>query len=147
MNSVRKIFLSMIVLCASLSYFGCGKEEPVELSAQSMEVFAYDITDAWEINASAIIKGVKHVEESGRFKYSLSFSADLVKPDSAKIENISSENLNGTSDEILLDIPIEVQFELSSLFPSGTYKLILNVKDNGNGKQTVIEKEFELSGE
>lgn len=147
MNSVRKIFLSMIMFCILAFHSGCGKEEPVELSAQSMEVFAYDITDAWEINASAIIKGVKHDEESGKFKYSLSFSADLVKPDSTKIENISAENLNGVSDEILLDIPIEVQFELSSLFPSGAYKLILNVKDNGSGKQTVIEKEFELSGE
>lgn len=147
MNSVRKIFLSMIVFCASMSYFGCGKEEPVELSAQNMEVFAYDLTDAWEINASAIIKGVKHVEESGQFKYSLSFSADLVKPDSTKIENISTENLNGTSDEILLDIPIEVQFELSSAFPAGGYKLVLNVKDNGSGKNVIIEKEFELSGE
>lgn len=142
MNSAQTkiLFISFSIMLL----FGCGKDEPVRFSAQSVEVFAYDLVDAWEINASAIVKGVQQDKVENIFQYNLNYSADLITPDDTKIEKIFNDNLEGTSNEILADVPIDIQFELGSTFKTGTYKLVISITDKKNGNSTSVEKEFEL---
>lgn len=145
MNSVQAKFFVLVFSILLLS--ACGKEEPVQFSAQSVEVFAYDLVGSWEINASAIIKGVKQDKVGELYEYSFSYSVDLVQPDKTKLESFFNDKHTGTSNEIQTDIPIDIQFELDSTYQTGAYKLIINIKDTKSGNQTTVEKDFELSGE
>ena len=58
----------------------CGKKEDVKFEAFSPEAFAYDIGDAWEINATVNVKGFKKEEVDDEFSASFDFNVDLIGP-------------------------------------------------------------------
>jgi hypothetical protein len=136
-----KKVLSLILL--TLIIFACNKKEEEEFEAFSPEAFAYDIGDAWEINATVNVKGFVKREVGDELSASVEFTVDMIGPDSLKITNIFSDSKDITSSD-LTDIPIEAQFELDYNSPEGLYKITFNVIDLNSGEVTSAQSEFEL---
>ena len=136
-----KKVLSLILL--TLIIFACNKKEEEEFEAFSPEAFAYDIGDAWEINATVNVKGFVKREVGDELSASVEFTVDMIGPDSLKITNIFSDSKDITSSD-LTDIPLEAQFELDYNSPEGLYKITFNVTDLNSGEVTSARSEFEL---
>jgi len=136
-----KKVLSLILL--TLIIFACSKKEEVQFEAFSPEAFAYDIGDAWEINATVNVKGFVKREVGDELSASVEFTVDMIGPDSLKITNIFSDSKDITSSD-LTDIPLEAQFELDYNSPEGLYKITFNVIDLNSGEVTSAQSEFEL---
>ena len=137
---MKKIVLLGVVL---LLFFSCGKKEEVKFEAFSPEAFAYDLGDSWEINATVNVKGFVVKEVGDQSSASISFSVDMVRPDSIEVKNIFTDSKDLTNDE-LIDIQLEAQFELDYTFPDGLYKLKFNIADNYSEGTTSALAEFEL---
>ncbi len=137
-----KIFTISIILLILFS--SCSKEE-VKLEAFSPEAFAFDIGDRWEVNAPVNVKGFNQKEIEDTFYASITYSVDLILPDDKKIENIFNNTEEVTKEEEILDIQLEVQFELDSTYTEGKYKLLFNIRDNFSEQITEVSVEFDLS--
>lgn len=139
-----KKYLSIIIF--TIMIISCEKKEE-NFEAFNAEAFAYDLDNYWEVNISTRIKGAKEYldEESKNYLYALSFSVDLVHPDSTVEKNKFSFAHSQQSDEKLRDLGLEAQFELDSTYKAGNYKIIINIKDEHSQKQTSIEEELVLS--
>ena len=131
-------FLSIVIV-----FISCSKKEEAKFEAFSPEAFAYDIGDAWEINATVNVKGFVKREVGDELSASVEFTVDMIGPDSLKITNIFSDSKDITSSD-LTDIPIEAQFELDYNSPEGLYKITFNVTDLNSGEVTSAQSEFEL---
>ncbi len=121
----------------------CSKKEEVKFEAFSPEAFAYDIGDAWEINATVNVKGFLKNEVGDEFTTSLEFTIDMIGPDSLEVTNIFGDSKDVTSSE-LIDVQLEAQFELDYDSPDGFYKITFNVTDINSGEITSTQTEFEL---
>jgi len=137
-----KHFLSLVFFIFLLN--GCSKEE-VNLEAFSPEAFAFDIGDRWEVNATVNVKGFNEKENEHTFYASITYSVDLILPDNKKIENIFNHNEEVTKGEEIIDVQLEVQFELDSTYTDGKYKLLFNIQDNFSEKITEVSVDFELA--
>ncbi len=123
---------------------GCSKEE-VKLEAFSPEAFAYDIGDTWEVNAQVNVKGFNENEIEDTFYASITYSVDLILPDDKKIGNIFNNTEEVTKEEEIIDVQLEVQFELDSNYTDGKYKLLFNIRDNFSEQTTEASVEFDLT--
>lgn len=121
----------------------CSKKEEVKFEAFSPEAFAYDIGDNWEVNATVNVKGFVKKEVGEELSASLNFSVDLTGPDSLTIKNIFVDSKEVSDDEII-DVQLESQFELDYNSAEGLYKITFNITDNNSGKVTSAETKFEL---
>ena len=137
-----KHFLALVFLIFLLN--GCSKEE-VKLEAFNHESFAFDIGDRWEVNAPVNIKGFSQKEIEDTFYASITYSVDLILPDDKKIKNIFNNTEEVRKDEEILDIQLEVQFELDSTYTVGKYKLLFTIQDNFSEKSTEVSIEFDLT--
>ncbi|MCW8803760.1 MAG: hypothetical protein OQK57_05115 [Ignavibacteriaceae bacterium] len=137
---MRKIIFVCFILFAVIS---CSKKEEVKFEAFSPEAFAYDIGDAWEINATVNVKGFVKKEEGDEFTASLEFTIDMNGPDSLEVTNIFGDSKDVTSSE-LIDVQLEAQFELDYNSPEGLYKITFDVTDKNTGEITTAQAEFEL---
>ncbi|MGB5529345.1 MAG: hypothetical protein WBQ32_05185 [Ignavibacteriaceae bacterium] len=137
---MKKKFFLVFVLLLTVS---CGIKEDVKFEAFSPEAFAYDIGDAWEINATVNVKGFKKEEVDDEFSASFDFNVDLTGPDSSETENIFVDSKDVTSVE-LIDVQLEAQFELDYNSPEGLYKISFNITDKNTGEVTSAQTEFEL---
>lgn len=119
----------LIGVCFLLLF--CGGEE-VNLELFTPEAFAYDLGDSWEVNAIVNLKGFVQKENNGeqKFEASINLSADLETPEGETVKNIFSDVVNYSLDEEIIDIPLEIQFELDSSYVLGDYKIKLTVQDN-----------------
>ena len=104
-----KYFIPMIFITFLLS--GCNKEE-VKFEAFSPQSFAFDIGDRWEVNALVNVRGFAQKEADGIFSASIKFSVDLITPSGKTITNIFEDSKETKQEEEIMDIPLEVQFEL-----------------------------------
>ena len=138
-----KSFLLLFVLLLLLN--SCSKEE-TKLEAFNPEAFAYDLGNTWEVNAMINVKGFEQREGSGdTFKASISYSADINTPDGKTVENLYSDKINISAHEEIIDIPLEVQFELDSTYSFGKYAIIFKITDNYSQKSTTGSAEFDLT--
>ncbi len=137
-----KYFIALIFIAFLLN--GCSKEE-VKLEAFSPEAFAFDIGDRWEVNAPVNVKGFNQKEIEDTFYASITYSVDLILPDDKKIENIFNNTEEVTKGEEIIDVQLEVQFELDSNYTDGKYKLLFNIRDNFSEKTTEVSVEFDLT--
>lgn len=137
---MKTVLNSIIVI---LLITGCSRKEDVKFEAFSPEAFAYDIGDAWEINATVNVKGFKKEEVDDEFSASFDFNVDLTGPDSLETENIFVDSKDVTNVE-LIDVQLEAQFELNYNSPEGLYKIVFNITDKYSGKIVSAETEFEL---
>lgn len=137
MNKIFYIFF------LTLAVIGCGKKEDVKFEAFSPEAFAYDIGDAWEVNATVNVKGFTKNEVGDELSAALEYTVDLTGPDSLDIKNIFTDSKEITSEE-LMDVQLEAQFELDYENPEGMYTIQFNVIDIMSGEVTSAKAEFEL---
>ena len=137
-------FISTLSIILLLS--ACGKEEST-LELFNPEAFAYDLGNSWEVNAIINVKGFEQIEndESKLFEASISFSADLETSDGKIIENVYSDNVEFSLEEEIIDIPLEVQFEMDSTYATGRYLINLTVEDNFSGDIISGVIEFDLT--
>jgi hypothetical protein len=137
---MNKAIYILIIILLTIS---CSKKEEVKFQAFSPEAFAYDIGDAWEINATVNVKGFVKKEVGDELSASLSFSVDVINPDEAKTQDIFIDTKEVTSKE-LVDVQLEAQFELDYDSPEGFYKIIFHITDKYSGEITEAETKFEL---
>jgi len=123
----------------------CGTEE-TKLEAFNPEAFAYDLGNTWEVNAMINVKGFKQREGDGNtFEASISYSADIKTPDGETVEKVFSDEINISEQEEIIDIPLEVQFELDSNYSIGKYTIIFNITDMFSQTSVTGSVEFNLS--
>ena len=137
-----KYFIALIFIALFIN--GCSKEE-VKLEAFSPEAFAFDIGDMWEVNSQVNVKGFHEKEIEDMFHASITYSVDLILPDNKKIENIFNNTEEVTKGEEIIDVQLEVQFELDSTYTVGKYKLLFNIRDNFSEKTADAFVEFDLT--
>ena len=137
MNKIFYIFF------LTLAVIACSKKEDVKFEAFSPEAFAYDIGDAWEVNATVNVKGFTKNEVGDELSAALEYTVDLTGPDILDIKNIFSDSKEITSEE-LMDVQLEAQFELDYENPEGMYTIQFNVIDIMSGEVTSAKTEFEL---
>jgi len=137
MNKIFYIFF------LTLAFIACSKKEDVKFEAFSPEAFAYDIGDAWEVNATVNVKGFTKNEVGDELSAALEYTVDLTGPDSLDIKNIFTDSKEITSEE-LMDVQLEAQFELDYENPEGMYTIQFNVIDIMSGEVTSAKAEFEL---
>ncbi|MCH6575285.1 MAG: hypothetical protein IH795_08795 [Bacteroidetes bacterium] len=139
-----KRFLSLFVL-SLLLLTSCNKEE-TKLEAFNPEAFAYDLGNTWEVNATINVKGFEQREGSGdTFEASISYSADIKTPNGKTVENLYSDKINISAQEEIIDIPLEVQFELDSTYSFGKYTIIFNITDIYSQNSITGSAEFDLT--
>ena len=139
-----KSFLSLFVL-SLLLITSCSKEE-TKLVVFNPGAFAYDLGNTWEVNAMINVKGFEQREGSGdTFEASISYSADMKTPDGKTVENLYSDEIIISAEEEIVDIPLEVQFELDSTYSFGKYTIIFNIKDNYSQNSITGFVEFDLT--
>jgi hypothetical protein len=137
---MKKIFYVFFLV---LVFISCSKKDEVKFEAFSPEAFAYDIGDAWEVNATVNVKGFIKKEVGEKLSASLDLFVDLVNPDSSRVESIFVDSKEVTDNE-LIDIQLEAQFELDYDSAEGIYMIIFKIVDNYSGKEISSQTEFEL---
>lgn len=135
------VILPIIILLSA-----CSKETP-KLELFSAEAFAYSLDSGWELNASVNAKGFVQKEKENIYTAKLSFTTDIVTPNSDTLKAVDYGLKDGTEPEEIMDLKIDVQLQLDSTYIAGKYKIIFFVEDNYSNQKTSIEKEFELSAE
>jgi hypothetical protein len=141
MKKILSAIVPLLLLCS------CGKEETGKIETFSTEAFAFDLGDAWEVNASTRVKGFSQTEENNKFSATIGYDIDLVTPEADTIKSIISKIEDKSDSEKLMEIPIEAQFELDSTYTEGDYKLIFNIKDANTGDSAAASVSFKLSNE
>ncbi len=140
---MKYLLISSLILLFLFS--SCSKKEETKLEAFSPEAFAYDVGDQFEVNASTRVKGFQQKEENKKFKASLAYDIDIVKPDGDTIKSMITRVEDKINDEKMTDVPLEIQFNLDSTYALGKYKLIFEIKDvNSDGKAS-SSASFDLS--
>ncbi len=129
--------------CLFLLIGSCAKEEK-KLEVFNAEAFAYDLGDSWEVNASTRVKGFKQTEKDNKFKATLSYDIDLVKPAGDTVKSMISRTEDKVNDEEAMDVPVEIQFDLDSTYKDGDYKVIFNIKDAETGQNASASAPFSL---
>lgn len=133
------------ILSIILLLIACGKEES-NLELFNPEAFAYDLGNSWEVNAIINVRGFDQIEnDNNNFVASISFSADMETPDRILLEDVYSDNVEFELGEEIIDIPLEVQFELDSTYSPGKYLINLTVEDTFSGGVVTGVIDFELT--
>jgi len=128
------------------AFFGCSKDE-IKFELVNPEVFAYDLGDEWEVNASVVVKGFQMNESEQKFISKLSFNIDLTTPEGVTLKSLSSGVKDSSFDEKKNDVSVEAQFTLDSTYALGNYKLTIKIKDELSQKSLQTVKDFELTDE
>jgi hypothetical protein len=137
--------ITILLFFLPLLVNSCGKDE-TKLEAFNPEAFAYDLGDAWEVNAMINVKGFEQREANGdTFEASISYSADIKTPNGKTVENLYSDKINISSQEQISDIPLEVQFELDSTYTFGKYTIFFNISDVYSENRITGFAEFDLT--
>jgi len=139
-----KRFLSLFIL-SLLLLISCDNEQ-TKFEAFNPEAFAYDLGNTWEVNATINVKGFEQREGSrDTFEASISYSADIKTPNGKIVENLYSDKINISAEEEIIDIPLEVQFELDSTYSFGKYTIIFNITDIYSQNSITGSAEFDLT--
>lgn len=138
---MKALFISGI--CILLIFSSCSKEEK-KLEVFNAEAFAYDLGDSWEVDATVRVKGFKQSEKESRFTATLSYDIDLVKPSGDTVKSLISKTEDKSNNEVFMDVPLEIQFDLDSTYADGNYKLIIRVKDAETGSMASASAPFNL---
>lgn len=140
----KLIAFALVIL---LIFSACKKEEPLNLEAFSPQGFAFDLGDVWEVNATVRVKGFQQNrnDETKEFTASVFYQVDLEEPNGEVRENIFRFLKEVNNHERLLDIGLESQFELSTDYEEGIYRLNYYIKDELSGMETRAVVDVELT--
>ena len=123
----------------------CAKDE-IKLEPFSPEAFAYDLGENWEINALVNVKGFEQRKNDTNksFDASITLSADIKTPNGKIVEAVYSDTIYVSNHEEILDIPLEVQFELDSSYSLGKYQIIIHISDEFSNNIVTTTVDFDL---
>ena len=139
---MKKIFFVSAVFLMIIS---CSKKD-VKFEAFSSEAFAYDMGDgASEVNASVRVKGFVQNEKDGIYSVSISYSVDLVKPDSSVVKSIYKDVHKESEKDAINDVGLEAQFDLDSTYAEGNYSLVFSITDDLSKNNTTAKVSFDIS--
>lgn len=141
-----KYFLSALFVYL-LVFAGCSKDEKIKLEAFNAEAFAYDLGESWEVNATTRVKGFFQKEENESFTALLSYNIDLVTPIGDTLKSLISRTEDKIKNEKMVDVDLEIQFDLDSTYAEGSYKVVFNVKDMNTEQTAKSSAEFVLENE
>lgn len=141
MNQIK--YLTIIILAVFV--WACSSKPEPNLELSNPEAFSFDLGDNWEVNASVTAKGFNQKEEGDNFNVNLSYSVDLVTPNSDTMASVYNEIVNETDTEEFMDFILEAQIEIESTFGQGEYILIFNVKDELSGQKKSMNVDFNLA--
>lgn len=139
---MKKLLLfSFILLVAA-----CTKDE-IKLESFSPEAFAYDLGDKWEVNALVNVRGFEQRKgnDNKSFKASLTLSADIKTPAGKLLGGIFADSISVAHHEEILDIPLDVQFELDSTYSLGRYQIVIHITDEFSKNNMTTTVEFNLT--
>ena len=139
-----KYLLFGIIILMTFVY-ACKKEETQKLEASVNQAYAFDISTAWEVNISTKVKGFMEEENNGKYKISLSYTIDVVKPGGEIVKGIISKTEDKIDKEKLPDFILDSQFNLDTTYVPGKYKVIINIRDVITGKTASATGSFDLS--
>jgi len=142
MKQLIILFLTTIVI-----FYSCEKEESAKIETFSTEAFAFDLGNSWEINATTRVKGFSQKEDENNFSATIAYDIDLVTPSGDTIKALISKVEDKKDSERIMDIPIEIQFELDSTYAEGEYKIVFNLKDPATEQTAKSMSAFRLSKE
>ncbi len=139
---MKKLLLPIIILLVAT----CSKDE-VKLETFSPEAFAYDLGDKWEVNALVNVRGFEQREgdDNESFEASITLSADIKTPSSKTVEGIFADTINVSHHEEILDIPLDVQFELDSTYSLGGYQIVIHITDEFSKNNITTTVGFNLT--
>ena len=139
---MKKLLLLITILLTA----ACSKDER-NLETFSPEAFAYDLGDKWEVNAMVNVRGFEQKErdDSKSFEASIIVAADVKPPKGSIISGVFTDTVNISRHEEILDIPIDVQFELDSTYILGRYQIAIHITDDFSKKDITTTVEFELA--
>jgi hypothetical protein len=123
----------------------CKKEESLKLEAKVNQAYAFDIGSAWEVNISTKVMGFKQEENDSKYKTSLFYTIDLVKPSGETIKGVASKAEDKIDKEKFPDLILDSQFNLDTTYTPGKYKVIINIRDIITGKTATATAPFDLS--
>jgi hypothetical protein len=139
---MKKYLLSAAVFILLVN--GCSGDDNNKLEAYNPEVFAFDIGDEYEVNATVRIKGFKLDQQGDEFTSSVSYELDLVRPEGVTENEIVTKIEDLVFSEKVNDAGIDIQFTLDSSYAPGKYSVIFNLKDNLSEKSVTTSTEFTL---
>jgi hypothetical protein len=135
------IFISILLL----SFWACSSRPEPNLQLSNPDAFAFDLGDSWEVNASVKATGFAQVEKDDDYLAKLSFSVDLITPNSDSLSAVFNEIVDEKDIEEFSDFILEAQIEVDNAFGLGDYKLVFNVKDEYSDQTKSISVDFNLS--
>ena len=136
-------YLIFILVFAFL--VSCSSKPEPNLELSNPEAFSFDLGDSWEVNASVSAKGFAQKEVADNFNVNLSYTVDLVTPNSDSLISVYSDEVKETDAEEFMDFILEAQVEIESSFGQGNYKLIFHVKDEFTSQLKSIIVDFKLT--
>jgi hypothetical protein len=140
---MKYLLPGLIVLVVFLA--ACKKEEPLNLQASINQAYAFDIGSAWEVNISTKVMGFKQEENNSKFKTSLYYTVDLVKPNGETIKGMVNKAEDKIDKEKFSDLILDSQFNLDTTYLPGKYKAVINIRDVITGKTATASAPFDLS--
>lgn len=138
-------YLIFIVVILALTQISCSSKPDPNLELSNPEAFSFDLGDSWEVNASVTTKGFAQKENGDAYSINLSYTVDLITPNSDSILAVFSDEVKETDSEEFMDFILEAQVEIESTFGEGNYKLIFNVKDEFTSQIKMISVDFKLT--
>lgn len=138
---MKKIISLLIII---FIFTACSKKE-VKYELFSAEAFAYSLDEGYELNARTMVKGFKVGEVNKSFIASLSYSVDLIMPDSTVKANFDSGIIKKEEKEEFGEVEISIQKQLDTSYKPGKYKVVFSVTDEAAKKSLKIEKDFDLT--
>jgi hypothetical protein len=139
---MKNIFLFIISLLMIVS---CSKKD-VKFEAFGVEAFAFDIGDGTsEVNATVRVKGFTQTENNDKYKASVAYEVDLLKPDNTIRNSVFKYVQNAEKGEPINDVALDVQFVLDSTYSVGTYTLIYKIADKFSDNKLETKVNFDLT--
>lgn len=136
-----------ILLIFAYCFSSCSDDNTTELEVFNPEAFAYDLGESWEVNSTVRVKGFSQNESGKNYITSLSYHIDLINPEGETTEELISRIRDFSESEKIMDVPLEVQFELDSTNSPGSYTIVWHVQDVATGNSETASVNFLLSEE
>jgi PBP1b-binding outer membrane lipoprotein LpoB len=125
----------------------CSKKENIKLEASVTTTYAFYLDSAWEVNLSTKVTGFKQEASIDKFKSSISYTIDIIKPGGVTVRGLVSKTEDKIDKEKLPDIILDSQFDLDASYKPGKYAIVINLKDMVTGQTATAKKDLDLSAE
>src|SRR5664280_35693 len=111
---MKYLLPGLIILLAF--FYSCSKKESLKLEASVTTTYAFYLDSAWEVNISTKVKGFKQEISNDKFKTSLSYTIDIIKPGGVTVRGLVSKTEDKIDKEKLSDIILDFQFNLDATY-------------------------------